>query len=106
MFGWVRAECSGVTIIVKPYAQHAQAEEVRYIPRGARKQRGFVHAGGDGRFVIVDGWGHPAPREATDPTGDGETITRHTCYSPEYDRELATALAGTPIAYNGGLTLT
>lgn len=105
MFGWVREECLGVTVTVKPYAQHAQAEEVRYVPRGARKQRAFVHAGGDGRFVIVEGWGHPEPRDASDPTDDGGTITRHTCYSPEYDREMAETLAhaGVAIAHNGGL---
>ena len=49
---WVEVRCI-------PYAQYEDAYQVRYLPRGGRKEKEF-HESGDMNLVILLGWGHPS----------------------------------------------
>ena len=95
MFGFVRVEAKRVEISKGPYAQWREAVHVRFVEKGKRATRGFMHAGGDGGFVILKGWGHPEEFAPTfDERDDDSRITRHSSYSPEWASEFKAALAG------------
>ena len=86
-FGYSKTECRSLTVTPGPYAQHAHALHVVFLEKGKRKARGFVKAAGSPCFVVVEGFGHPSPADAFRSTGDGGSITRHSCFSAEWGVE-------------------
>lgn len=95
MFGVSALEVHDLAIDIAPYAQYSRALHVSYRRPRARKRVGFVsYSAGDvspGVWVL-EGWGHP--RLVADPMTKGVNVdgvirseSRHTCYSPEYERE-------------------
>lgn len=94
-FGFGRVEAREVTIEERPYAQYPTALHVTFMPKGARRERGFVCAGINSGFVVLAGWGHP------DLTGDiygpenahGSRHGRHTAFSSAWMTEFRARLA-------------
>lgn len=82
--GHVSIKVSRVTTTIRPYAQHKQALEVRYVEIGKRKERGVVltdsHA-----WVILDGHHNPL-------SGHNECAVS---YAPEHSINMDDAIRAT-----------
>lgn len=55
-----RVECRTAEVRVRGWAQYPAAVECRFVPKGARKERGFVQSYRPS-LLVLDGWGHPEP---------------------------------------------
>lgn len=56
----IKTECRRVEIERRAYAQYRNAISVRFVRKGARKERGFVDTYRS-RLLVLKGWGHPDP---------------------------------------------
>lgn len=82
-FGCVtKIEVRGGSVEIGPYAQYREALKVRYVPKGARKTRGFVK---DYKpyVVVLEGHGHPTPNGMFD-NGKRETTNGVTAVQSQY----------------------
>jgi hypothetical protein len=77
---------------VKPYAQFSDAVHVKYVPKGARRQRGFVKSFKP--FVLIlEGHGHPDPDslfgEAVPSSVEGVSVAhgRHSAFGDEWTND-------------------
>jgi hypothetical protein len=96
--GYHSFEASAYFAQSRPYAQHRNAFEVFFIPKGAQKMRHFYETTSPST-LILEGWGHPTGKELvqtmTTPIDNGSIVTsksRHLSFSPEWDKEFKDAL--------------
>jgi hypothetical protein len=85
-FGYKATEVRSLRVEVAPYAQYAAVYKVTYVEKGKRKPTSYALTSNP-RGLIVEGHGHPKMRSPMDSTGDGNTMTRHSCFAPEWDGE-------------------
>ncbi len=86
-FGYSAIEVRSVLVEVLPYAQHTAVYRVTYVQKGKRKATGRVFTQSSPKGLIVEGHGHPKVCSPMDPTGGGNSISRHSCFAPEWDTE-------------------
>jgi hypothetical protein len=96
-FGFRKFEVRWIEWEERPYAQYAHAIHVRFVPRGARRPRGFVHAGINWPFVVVAGWNVPdLTAEDFDTVREDAQVrvqqSRHRSFSPEWAVEFDAGL--------------
>lgn len=56
----VKVECRRVEITRRAYAQYSSAIEYRFVPKGARRERGAVETYRSS-LLVLEGHGHPDP---------------------------------------------
>lgn len=84
-------------IEVKPYAQYAEAIHVKFVPKGARKLRGFVKSHKP-YVIVLEGHGHPDPDSlygAYRETQDGEAAVasgRYRSFDPRWVEDFEASL--------------
>jgi hypothetical protein len=88
---YIRVEARNIEITIRPYAQYASAVEVRFVPRGARKVRGFVQTSYPS-LVVLEGWDHFEPADAYRPSVVGGKVSAHLCHSEGWSRDFAAEL--------------
>jgi hypothetical protein len=108
-FGFRKFEVRWIEWEERPYAQYPYATHVRFVLKGARRPRSFVHAGINWPFVIVAGWNVPSLT-----ADDFETLredssvsvrqSRHNSFSPAWRAELDAGLRAY-LARGGGIIL-
>jgi len=97
--GYSKIEASSVSLALIAYAQYASAVEVKFVPKGARKERGFVQTF-QPSLIVLDGWGHPDPDgiwdESTKREGDGYSTVqaKYRSCDPRWASDFGTKLAG------------
>ena len=80
----IKTEVRKVEVNERPYAQYANALELRIVKKGARKERGKVLTGPAPFLVVVKGHGHPEPGDlfGGDKTVDANgTVTMRGTYA-------------------------
>lgn len=97
MFGYKRYLVRSVKIARGSYAQYTNAAEVRFVPKGARSERGTVESYAPS-CVVIDGWSDFDPGSPwTAPTRSGSGVTvqamRHSSCSDAWSSEFDAALA-------------
>jgi hypothetical protein len=88
-FGYHAVEVRKLRVDVGPYAQYPLAYFVSYIEKGKRKEAGQVLTR-EPKGLIVAGHGQPKVLGPMSPTGDGTTMSRHSCFSDEWHKEFET----------------
>lgn len=99
-FGAKRVECKWLRVRVQSYAQYPRALRVEYLPKGKRKALGFMETLHPS-LLVLRGYGHPEPGNAftperveAHPGGFVRTsMTRHSCYAPEWRIEFNATMA-------------
>jgi len=91
-FGYHKIPCRWIEWEERPYAQYSHAIHVRFVPKGGRSVRGFVHHGINSPFVILAGWNVPdLTKSDWELIREDESMcvqqVRHTSFSPEWDTE-------------------
>lgn len=102
-FGYHRIECRRAAVSRRPWAQYENAVEVCYVEKGKRKER-WLYRGDRPRIVVLAGWGHPEATVAMETVENTRDYTvsrsRHSAYSPEWDKEFDAFFAAYKAAKN------
>lgn len=85
-FAYQRIEARSVKVEAKQYAQYQRALSVVFVPKGARKARGFVETYRP-ELVILSGWGHPIPADPFKDLGGGCSVSRATSHDESWGLE-------------------
>lgn len=91
-FGFNKVECKSVRIEVGSFAQYNKAFHIYFVPKGARKERHIVvygHNADDYSCYMFAGHDLPSLQDWLKPDENGNRVSRHTGFSPEWDREMA-----------------
>ena len=97
-FGMSKIEATRLKVEVREHAQYARGVYVEFLPKRARKLRGFVQAYGPS-LVVLEGWGHPDPDDAFLPEepGQAEDVTirrgRYSMCDPRWESDFSKKLS-------------
>lgn len=93
--GYRRTEARALRVLVRPYAQHSAGVEIRFIPKGGRREREYTettHA----TTVILAGHGHPEPPSPWNaPKDHGAYVTQQAHERSTLASDFAAVLAAT-----------
>ncbi len=80
MLGFSAIECKEVSIVIGKYAQYPSAVHVTFVPKGKRKDRGFVQTF-EPSVVVAAGFGNPDPQNMVPISNDGVVAVSRSKYS-------------------------
>jgi hypothetical protein len=107
-FGYSRIEAKNVTVQEGPYAQYPRAQFVTFLRPFKRSIEGFVRSGISGKFLIVEGWGHPDLADCMGTRDEhGSSMTRRGSFDPGWQVEFDAFVVerGLKVAFDGRASL-